>query len=336
MKQTAMAVLFLGIALISTPAVGSAPASGIGVYAENPFYWEYRAKPVLLLGGSSAPKGGLNDEGMFLWPDVGSSLDRLVSAGGNYTRCLMSGRLRGEPMWPFRNVDGRFDLDRWDENYWHCFETFLVETKKRGIVTDIELWATFDYARLPWTKNPFNPINNRNYTAQETGLPAEVNSHPVLAENTFYYTVPDEGKTPSVLKYQRRFVDKILSYTLEFDNVLYCMDNETAGGPDWGAYWARYVRNAANKAGKKVCVTEMFESHDLEHTSYRNVTDNPQTYDFIEISQKNHQSGQTHFDKILGLRQRILTAPRPLSNVKIYGSDGGGLFGTSREATERF
>jgi hypothetical protein len=36
------------------------------------------------------------------------------------------------------------------------------------------------------------------------------------------------------------------------------------------------------------------------------------------------------------LRQRILTAPRPLSNVKIYGSDGSGLFGTSREATERF
>jgi hypothetical protein len=61
-----------------------------------------------------------------------------------------------------------------------------------------------------------------------------------------------------------------------------------------------------------------------------------QTYDFIEISQNNHQSGQTHFDKIQGLRQRILAAPRPLSNVKIYGSDGGGSFGTSRDGTERF
>src|SRR5262249_5189225 len=45
---------------------------------------------------------------------------------------------------------------------------------------------------------------------------------------------------------------------------------------------------------------------------------------------------QTHFDKIQGLRQRILLAPRPLSNVKIYGSEGSGVFGTSREATERF
>ena len=338
MKQAALAVLLLGIPLISKPAVGPAPTGGIGVYAENPFYWEYQGKPVLLLGGSSGPKDTLNDEGMFLWPDVAGSLDRLASAGGNYTRCLMSGRLRshGEPLWPFLNTGGRFDLDRFDDNYWHCFEVFLVETTKRRIVTDIELWATFDYARVPWTGNPFNPVNNRNYTTQETGLPSEVNSAPYLAQNPFYHTVPDEGKAPAVLKYQQRFVDKLLSYTLQFDNVLYCMDNETAGGPDWGAYWARYVRKAATKAGKNVCVTEMFESHDLEHASYRNVTDNPQTYDFIEISQNNHQSGQAHYDKIQGLRQRILTAPRPLTNVKIYGSDGSGLFGTGREATERF
>jgi hypothetical protein len=146
----------------------------------------------------------------------------------------VSGRLRGEPLWPFLNADGRFDLDCWDENYWHCFENFLLETKKRGIITDIELWANFDYARLPSTKNPFNPINNRNYTAQETGLPTEVTSTPYLAQNPFYHMVSDEGKSPAVLKYQRRFVDKILSYTLQFDNVLYCTDNETAGSPGSG------------------------------------------------------------------------------------------------------
>lgn len=77
MKQTALAALLLGIPLVSMAAVGPAPTGGtggIGVYAENPFYWEYQRKPVLLLGGSSAPKGGLNDEGMFLWPDVAGSL----------------------------------------------------------------------------------------------------------------------------------------------------------------------------------------------------------------------------------------------------------------------
>jgi len=202
-------------------------------------------------------------------------LDKLASVGGNYTRCLVSGRLRGEALWPFLNTGERFDLDRWDENYWQCFQSFLVETKKRGIITDIELWATFDYARVPWTRNPFNPVNNRNYTAPETGLPAEVKSPAYLAENPFYRTVPDEGTNPALLRYQKRFVDKVLSYTLRFDNVLYCMDNETAGGPAWGAFWARYVRKAADRAGKKVFITEMFEAHDLEHPSYRNVTDDP-------------------------------------------------------------
>jgi Putative collagen-binding domain of a collagenase len=152
----------------------------------------------------------------------------------------------------------------------------------------------------------------------------------------FYHTLPDEKNIPRVLKQQERFVDKVLSYTLRFDNVLYCMDNETGGSPSWGAYWAHYIRNAATKAGKKVWLTEMFESHDLNHPVYHNVTDFPETYDFIEISQNNHQSGQTHYDKIQVVRQRVLMAPRPLSNVKIYGSDGSGLFGTSHEATERF
>jgi hypothetical protein len=185
MKISRFVLLLLGVSIVSVLADPPSAAGGIGVYAGNPFYWEYQGKPVLLLGGSSAPTNALNDEGMFLWPDVIGSLDKLVAAGGNYTRCLMSGRLRGESLWPFLNADGRFDLDRWDDNYWHCFETFLNEAQKRGIVTDIELWATFDYARLPWTKNPFNPINNRNYSAEETGLPAEVKSHPILAENVF-------------------------------------------------------------------------------------------------------------------------------------------------------
>jgi hypothetical protein len=135
MKHAALAVLVFGIPFASKPAVGLAPTGGIGVYVENPFYWEYQGKPVLLLGGSTGPKETLNDEGMFLWPDVAGSLDKLASAGGNYTRCLMSGRLRsqGEPLWPFLSLDGRFDLDRWDETYWRCFESFLVATKKRGI-----------------------------------------------------------------------------------------------------------------------------------------------------------------------------------------------------------
>ena len=60
-------------AAAETPAAG-----GIAVYSGNPFYWQYRGKPVLLLGGSTAPAAQLNDEGMFHWPDAVEALERLA------------------------------------------------------------------------------------------------------------------------------------------------------------------------------------------------------------------------------------------------------------------
>ncbi len=313
----------------------AATEEGLGIYVSNPYYWQYHGRPVLLLGGSSGPSGALNDEGMFLWPNLPAALDRLKAAGGNYVRCLMSGRLRETTLWPFARQGDRYDLDQWDEEYWRLFETFLRETQARGIITDIELWATFDYHRAPWARNPFNPKNNVNYTAAQTGLPVEVPSHPSQARNSFFRSLPDLNDVAVVLKYQQRFVDKILSYTLQHDHVLYCMDNETTVSPKWGAYWANYVHTAAARVGRKVPVTEMFDPHDLSHPMHSNVIDHPEVYDFIELAQNNHQKGETHYAKIMEVRRRIAASPRPLNNVKIYGVDGG-QFGSSQEAMRRF
>ena len=74
-RSISRTILLLGGLVVSAATAAQAPSSGIRVYAENPFYWEYQGKPVLLLGGSSGPKGALNDEGMFLWPEVIGSLD---------------------------------------------------------------------------------------------------------------------------------------------------------------------------------------------------------------------------------------------------------------------
>jgi len=331
-------LLVLGPVLAAVGHAGGSAAAaedGLGIYAGNPYYWQYHGRPVLLLGGSSAPPNALNDEGMFLWPNLPAALDKLKAAGGNYVRCLVSGRLRETALWPFAPKGDRYDLDQWNEEYWRLFETFLRETQARDIITDIELWATFDYYREPWTRNPFNPKNNVNYTAEQTGLPVEVASHPSQARNTFFRTLPELDDVAAVLKYQQRFVDKILSYTLRYNHILYCMDNETMVSPKWGAYWARYVRAAAEKAGRKVPVTEMFDSHDLSHPMHSNVIDHPELYSFVELAQNNHQKGETHDTKILEVRRRVAASPRPLNNVKIYGVDGG-PFGSSQEAMQRF
>jgi hypothetical protein len=79
----------------------------------------------------------------------------------------------------------------------------------------------------------------------------------------------------------------------------------------------------------------MFDPHDLTDPLYNSVIDHGELYDFVEIAQNNHQRGQLHYDRILGVRSRLAGAPRPMTNVKIYGAHGG-LFGTDQDGMERF
>lgn len=328
-------VLLILASLAPLGALAQAPSDGIAPYAEKPSYWQLDGRPVLLLGGSTSPAGLKNDEGMFLWPDVDEALDKLARGGGNYVRCLMSGRLRGDPLWPFGRRGDRYDLENWDPRYWGLFDEFLRRTRELDIVVQIEIWATFDYVRDPWAANPLNPKNNLNYTAESSGLPLAVDVSPHLSRSSFYRTIPDADDLPVALRYQQRLVDKILAHTLRFDHVLYCIDNETVQDPSWGAYWSHHVRAIAARAGRRVFITEMFGRWDMREAIHDNVVNHPEIYDFIETAQNNHQRGQQHYDILQVLRERTGAAPRPLNNVKIYG-DTGGRFGTAEDAVHRF
>lgn len=313
--------------IAESSGVSSPHQRAIRVCETNPAYWEYGGQPVLLVGGSV-------DDNLFQIKDLEAHLDLLKSVGGNYVRNTMSSRDDGN-VWPFKNVDGRYDLDRWSEEYWQRFDNFLNLTSERGIIVQVEVWATFDYYRDIWFRNPFNPRNNVNYTARESGLPEQVNSHPVRTENSFFWSVPVESNQQVVLKYQRRFVDKMLSYSLEFGNVLYCMDNETAVTAEWGRYWSEYIKAKAKKAGVSVQTTEMWDPWDLSDPKHRATFDHPETYSFVDVSQNNHKTGQSHWDNAQCQRERFEGNLRPMNNVKIYGADNG-RFGNDRDGIERF
>jgi hypothetical protein len=299
----------------------------IKIYDKNPYYWQYKGKRVVLIGGSV-------EDNLFQIPKLKGHLDLLQSVGGNYVRCTMSCRDEGN-VWPFAKVGEKYDLDKWNEEFWTRFETFLKLTSEREIIVQIEVWATFDYYREQWEQNPFNPKNNINYTAEESGLPVKVNSHPTRCENNFFWSVPAERNREIVLKYQRRFIDKILSYSFRFGNVLYCMDNETSVTAQWGKYWAEYIKEKAKGADLSVQTTEMWDAWDLSHKMHKATFENPETYSFVDISQNNHQKGQNHWDNAQRQRGRISRKARPLNNVKIYGADKG-RFGNSQDCKERF
>ncbi len=315
---------FVFVALVSFSIGMTAYAEDedrIQPYSENAYFWQYKGEPVMLLGGSW-------QDNLFNHPiGLEEHLDLLVSVGGNYVRNVMSHRNRGN-VFAFEEVDGKFDLDQWNEEYWQRFDNFLKLTHERDIIVQIEIWATWDHYENHqsiggWSKHPFNPANNITYTAEESGLPtvADYPAKGVPTEHAFFNSVPALDDNELVLKYQTAYVDKLLSYSLEYPHVLYCMNNETGEHVEWSDFWARYVRNKAAEAGKEVETAEMRRSGNITTPDHRHMINNPDLYTFLDISQNNTQRGQTHWNRIQEVRALVAEQPRPLNNNKIYTFD---------------
>jgi hypothetical protein len=96
MNQWIRVAAVVGVALIvSASARASENSDRIQPYAGNPFYWQYKGKPALLLGGSEA-------DGAFQWTGgrLIDHLDLLHSVAGNVIRNVLSDR-RADSAKPF-------------------------------------------------------------------------------------------------------------------------------------------------------------------------------------------------------------------------------------------
>jgi hypothetical protein len=307
----------------------------------HPFFWQYQGKPVLLLGGS-------DDDNLFQWDEarLRTQLDRLAAAGGNYVRNTMSSRDE-ENVQPFAQMtDGRYDLDRWNPEYWERFERFLRMTAGRDIIVQIELWDPWDTYAGQWTRNPWNPANNINYTTGTTRL-ATAYAPPQYRDGTSYGKPHDLFLTPPelqddriVLAHQHRFVEAVLARSLPHPHVLYCISNEIHPQypPQWGWYWARFIRERAAAAGRRVFITEMYWTFDFQHEQHRASFDRPDLYDYFEASQNSAmRDAETHWRNLQFARQQLASQPRPINHTKTYGADTGPVWaGTDRDALERF
>ncbi len=324
------AAMLLAAPWTCSTSVAAAPLDGIQPYAANPRYWQYRGQPVLLLGGSE-------DDNLFQLPNLQEHLDAIQAAGGNYIRNTMSDRPdRGLEVYAYaQRDDGKFDLSQWNDEYWTRFENMLRWTHERQIVVQIEVWDRFDFFGDNWRAHPFNPANNVNYTQKQSGLAARYPDHPGQNKQPLFFTTPAQRNNQLLLAVQQRFVEKMLSYSLQYDHVLLCMDNETSADEAWGAYWADFIRAAAAKADRTVYLTEMWDDWNLQGPHHRRTLDHPERYDFVDVSQNNHNRGQEHWEQFQWVRRHIDGHARPINTVKTYGADGG-RFGNSRDGVERF
>ena len=308
------------------------PTNAITIYQKNPHYFAYKGEPVLLLGGS-------DEDNLFNNPDLMiRNLETLEQIGGNYIRCTMSSRDVSN-VWAFeRNNDGTYDLEKPNTIYWQRFENCLREAAKRKIIVQIEIWATFDFYRDNWLKNPFNPGKNINYLTENTNLVTEWPHHPARKPQPFFYSIPEKNNDINLLNYQHKFVDNLMDISLQYDNVLYCLDNETRAPAEWAWYWARYLLDRAHRESKSILLTEMWDAHDLRNKEHKQTYQHPDLFAFFDISQNNWQEGQKHYDNGLWIRGKVKKCGgiRPLTNIKVYHRRSGGLPNEPRIGLDRW
>jgi hypothetical protein len=295
----------------------------VEIWEENPFYWARNGAPILLLGGS-------DEDNLFNHPQLWHNLDMLQACGGNYVRCTMSSRDEGNVK-PYRTDGELYDLDQFNPEYWSRFEEFLKLAHERDIVVQIEIWATYDYCigggqwkgRF-WGENPFNPALNRNYAGETTRLLSEWDEpadRRAKRTQPFFHSVPALNNDRVLLTYQQAFVRRILDATQDYDHVLYCIDNETWALPDWSWYWAAFIEKEGVRRGVQLQVTEMWRERDIRTAQTLGSLLRPDIFSYLDISQNNRQDGQTHYNYLTWMRDKVLatgTGPRPITNVKVY------------------
>ncbi|MDO3385639.1 hypothetical protein QWI17_07300 [Gilvimarinus sp. SDUM040013] len=322
-------VVVLGLVLSGSNSVlaevNSKADSSIQPYHENQWYWQYKGEPIMLIGGS-------NEDNLWQWTgkQLTDHLDLLRSVGGNYVRCTMSDRKDGNVFAVEEVDDGKYDLTQWNGEYWSRLDFFLKQTEKRGIIVQLTLWDWFDllYDRFP--VHPLNPENNVNWEPETIGDAKD------------FYGKAVEEKNEPVLTYQHRYVDKLLSITLNYDHIIYNIQNESSLGAEWENYWAKFLKDSSMSQGKNIHVTSM---QLLPGNSVRHAMSNRELYSYVEVSQNNQNAagaiGYKHYENLIHWRSMIdaqQEGPMPMNNEKIYGAAAGEntSAGSANEAVERF
>ena len=104
------AMHFLGPVLAVTFSISAfaAEPDRIQPWKDNPRYWQYKGKPVLLLGATG-------NDNLFQNVYIESHLDSLKTAGGNVIRNTMSDRDPGDERAFLKTAEGRYDLEKWND-----------------------------------------------------------------------------------------------------------------------------------------------------------------------------------------------------------------------------
>ena len=216
------------LALVLSTAAGAAPvpaAEPLRLHPGNPRLAVFRGRPTLLVGSTEHYGAVLNADF-----DYRRYLDTVAAAGLNLIR-IFTGAYVEKPgdfgirlntlapapgrlvvPWArsatpaYRLGGNRFDLDRWDPEYFARLKDVIGEAARRGIVAEVTLFSA--YYGGGWESSPLHPDNN-------------VNGSPSLPRPRVQ-TRDNDG----LLARQEALARKLVAELASFDNVYYEIQNE--------------------------------------------------------------------------------------------------------------
>ncbi len=220
-------VLPLAPAQAQSNASQSPKSQPIRLHPANPHYFVFRGKAVALITSGEHYGAVLNRDF-----DYRRYLDTLQADGLNYTRLfagsyvevpaksfgILHNDLAPEPgrflaPWARSDTPGyagggnKFDLDKWDAEFFARYRDFLSEAAKRGIVVEVTLFSAH-YAEAQWQMSALNSANNINST------------------DAIDWKKLNTLENGNILSHQEKYARKLVREANSFDNVIFEIQNE--------------------------------------------------------------------------------------------------------------
>lgn len=250
----------LVLALLLNPPEAATQVKPISLHPDNPHYFLYKNKPVVLISSGEHYGAVLNTDFHYI-----IYLDELQSKGLNLTRTfsgsyvepsnafnISKNTLAPKPgkflcPWKRSTVPGyegggnKFDLSQWDEAYFKRLKDFVATARSKGVIVEFTLFCPF-YGDEQWALSPMNGRNN-------------VNDLDIMPR-TDVYTL---NKSRGLLAVQEKLVRKIVSELKDDGNVMYEICNEPYFGGvtmEWQHHIAKVIAEAEKDFPFKHLITQ--------------------------------------------------------------------------------
>jgi hypothetical protein len=254
---------------------GGAPQAQkqLSLHPQNPHYFLYDAKPMILIGSTEHYGAVMN-----LDFDYVRYLDELASSRLNVTRTFSGIYVEPEGAfgiikntmapaqgryicpWPrsqepgYSNGGNKFDLDKWDEDYFLRLKDFISEAGKRDIIVELDLFSNY-YDTIQWKLSPLNVQNNINNVGN-------IKDHKEILSLIH----------PEMLEIQEKMVRKIMVELKDFGNLYYEVCNEPYFGDTLAlAQWEKHMTGVVVKVENEINGKHLISNNIANH--FRRVTE---------------------------------------------------------------